>query len=496
MKLSLNSLKQQVDVAGPPEALAEQFTRLGLEVENVRRIAGAFDGIVVAQVITREKHPNADKLSLCRVNDGTGERQIVCGAHNFQAGDKVPLILPGAALPPKPGENQPFVIKVGKIRGVESHGMMCSPQELGLPDQVDGLLILRTDATVGQPFAEYLGRDNGDFEYELEIPADRPDLNNPGGLARELATVTGSALKAPNAPTDSGKLREIPLRHLKVAALLGLEIPEATQIQLLQGVGVSTTPQDLATQQITFSIPASRDDLKTELDLIEEIGRLYGLDKIPGTGAAAPLETDPSTTGTDPIRDVRRTLTELGLEEAQSHTLLAKAEHLGATGTAALTHDSTEVLRPSLLPGLLTALGQSVRRMNPDARVFEIGSVFMSANGAPNAGRRIAMAMTGSRLKPLWTDDAPSTDDGHDLKKLVEHLLKQFGGREVTISRRAGSTPLFVESAVLTLGENVALGEFGQVLPAFAEKFDLRDPVHFAELNLDLLKAGPKSYRQ
>src|SRR6188472_3329302 len=168
MKITLNWLKKYVEFDYSPEQLAERLTMLGLEVESVKKIAAEFEGVVVAQVITRDKHPNADKLSLCRVNDGKGERQIVCGAQNFKAGDKVPLILPGASLPPKAGEKEPFTIKVGKIRGVESHGMMCSPQELGLPDQVDGLLILREDAQVGQPFAEYLGRSGSDVVYDLE----------------------------------------------------------------------------------------------------------------------------------------------------------------------------------------------------------------------------------------------------------------------------------------------------------------------------------------
>src|SRR5579872_2113397 len=161
MKVTLNWLKQYVDFNWSPEELTERLTMLGLEVEGVQKISAAFQGIVVAQVLTRDKHPNADKLSLCRVNDGKGERQIVCGAQNFKAGDKVALILPGASLPAKAGA-EPMTIKVGKIRGVESQGMMCSPQELGLPDQVDGLLILREDARIGQPFAEYLGRSGAD----------------------------------------------------------------------------------------------------------------------------------------------------------------------------------------------------------------------------------------------------------------------------------------------------------------------------------------------
>ena len=197
MKVTLNWLKQYVDFTWTPEELSERLTMLGIEVEGVQKVGGEFEGIVVAQVLTRDKHPNADRLSLCKVVDGNGERQIVCGAQNFKAGDKVPLILPGASLPSKPGE-QPFQIKVGKIRGVESQGMMCSPQELGLPDQVDGLLILREDAKVGQPFAEYLGRAAGDVVYDLEITPNRPDLNSVIVIAREISAVTGNALRVPD----------------------------------------------------------------------------------------------------------------------------------------------------------------------------------------------------------------------------------------------------------------------------------------------------------
>src|SRR5271169_2597539 len=197
MKVTFNWLKKYVDFAWPPEELAERLTMLGIEVESMRKLGGEFEGIVVAQVVARDKHPNADRLSLCKVNDGTGERQIVCGAQNFKAGDKVPLILPGASLPPKAGEKEPFTIKVGKIRGVESHWMLCSPQELGLPDQIDGLLILREDAKVGQPFGEYLGRNGSDVVYDLEVTPNRPDLNSVIGIAREIAAVTGNELKIP-----------------------------------------------------------------------------------------------------------------------------------------------------------------------------------------------------------------------------------------------------------------------------------------------------------
>src|SRR5271154_5939613 len=203
MKVTLNWLRQYVHFDWTPEELAERLTMLGLEVEGVQKLGGEFDGIVVAEVLTRDKHPNADRLSLCRVADGAGERQIVCGAQNFKAGDKVPLILPGASLPPKPGEKEPFTIKVGKIRGVESHGMLCSHEELGIdPEAIglkkeDGLLILREDAKVGQPFGEYLGRSGSDVVYDLEVTPNRPDLNSVIGIAREIAAVTGNSLRIP-----------------------------------------------------------------------------------------------------------------------------------------------------------------------------------------------------------------------------------------------------------------------------------------------------------
>ena len=124
MKVTLNWLKQYVDFNWSPEELAERLTLLGLEVEGVRRLAGEFDGVVVAQILTRDKVPGSDKLSVCKVNDGRAERTIICGAQNHKVGDKVPLILPNYALPLKAGEQEPFVIKERKVFGIVSQGMM------------------------------------------------------------------------------------------------------------------------------------------------------------------------------------------------------------------------------------------------------------------------------------------------------------------------------------------------------------------------------------
>ena len=710
MKVTLNWLKQYVDFNWSPEELTERLTMLGLEVEGVQKISAEFEGIVVAQVITRDKHPNADKLSLCRVNDGTGERQIVCGAQNFKAGDKVPLILPGASLPLKAGEKEPFTIKVGKIRGVESQGMMCSPQELGLPDQVDGLLILREDAKVGQPFAEYLGRSGSDVVYDLEVTPNRPDLNSVIGIAREIAALTGNALRIPEIklqasgeaaenlvavkiedmercprytarvvkgvkigpspewlrstlekvgirsisnvvdvtnyvmleigqplhafdyhliarsgdkptiivrragagekfktldnqertltnemlliadeqkgialagvmgganteindrtvdvliesayfqPTNirrtskalglrsessyrfergadvgicdwasqraaqliletaGGQLaagvvdvypkpaepKQLSLHFARSKDLLGIGISHAEQIGYLSKLGLAITKQEPG--ECTFTVPTWRVDLKREVDLIEEVGRLFGVDKIPATPPRGALGANAFDSVYDQIADARRILTGLGLNEAQGQTLISSAEFgIRSAESVMLANplsSDMDVLRPSLLPGLIHSLRHNVSRRNYDVALFEIGRVFSNVNGQMKEERRVAIAITGQRALPFWSgDDRDAKFDNYDLKGVAEEFLDQFGLRGVVFAKRAESAGLFLESAAVTLGGKLPLGELGQLQPVLAKKYDLRDAVFLMEFNLDLLigKRNPaKSFK-
>ncbi len=538
---------------------------LGLEVEGVHKVGGEFEGIVVAQILTRDPVPGSDKLSVCKVNDGTKERTIICGAQNHKAGDKIPLILPNFALPMKPGDKEPFVIKERKVFGITSQGMMCSPQELGLPDQIDGLLILPADAKIGQPFAEFMGRSGGDVVYDLEVTPNRPDLNSVIGIAREIAAVAGTMLKMPEikiqnstskvedlvsvkiedaalcprytarvvkgvkigpspdwlrqaleksgirsinnvvdvtnyvlletgqplhafdyhliargtdgkptivvrrakadekfktldnierglasemlliaddqkgialagimgganteinsstkdvliesayfVPTNirrtsktlglrsessyrfergadvgicdwasqraaqliletaggelaSGvvdvcpaeiKPKEIALHFQRTTALLGVTISHLEQISYLTSLGLTVTTQSPG--ECTFKVPSFRVDLKRDVDLIEEIGRLFGIDKIPATTPRNAIGTNTFDAVYDQIADARRILTGLGLNEAQGQTLIAH-EKCGVkneeqVGLANPLSSDMDVLRPGLLPGLI-----------------------------------------------------------------------------------------------------------------------------------------------
>ena len=229
MKFTYNWLKQYVDFDWSPTELAEKLTFAGIEVESIVSLGGKIpEQVVIAQILASEKHPNADKLSVCRVNDGTGERQIVCGAKNYKVGDKVPLALPGATMPAG------FVIKVSKLRGIESQGMMCSTEELGLPKGEDGLLILPADAPVGKKFAEYLGP--GDTVYDIEVTPNRPDWLSVIGLAREIAALTGNLLRVPEiALTETGT--EPPAVRVDAPELC----PRYTA-RLIRGVKVGPSP--------------------------------------------------------------------------------------------------------------------------------------------------------------------------------------------------------------------------------------------------------------
>jgi phenylalanyl-tRNA synthetase beta chain len=180
--------------------LAERLTMAGLEVESLRTVAPPFRGVVVGRVLSVVPHPNADRLRLCEVDVGAAEPlAIVCGAPNVRAGMKAPCALVGAELPPaKEGSAEPFRIEVGKIRGVESRGMLCSARELKLSDDHEGLLVLDDSAVVGADIRAHLGLDDTIFTLKLT-----PNLGHAlsvFGIAREVAAITGAPLKAPAFP--------------------------------------------------------------------------------------------------------------------------------------------------------------------------------------------------------------------------------------------------------------------------------------------------------
>ena len=189
MIITYNWLKEFVDVDRSPAELADLLTMLGLEVERMECLGEGMDDVVVAVVEEKIQHPNADKLSLCKVNNGRELLSIVCGAQNFKTGDKVALAQVGALLPGA------FRIKRSKIRGEESFGMLCSEKELGLADESAGIMVLPHELKLGTPFFEAMGLK--DTIFEIGLTPNRADCLSVIGIAREIAAKLGKKIRFP-----------------------------------------------------------------------------------------------------------------------------------------------------------------------------------------------------------------------------------------------------------------------------------------------------------
>ena len=216
MQFSESWLRSFCNPSMTTDELAHALTMAGLEVEEVTPAAPPFTGIVVGEIVTREKHPNADRLSVCTVNVGTQSDallQIVCGAPNARVGVRIPVALVGAALPP--GEDgKPFMIKQAKMRSVESNGMLCSARELGISESHEGLLELAADAPIGANIREYLSLN--DSKFLIKLTPNKADCLSVYGVARETHAITGAPLAA--APTGTVKVTLSEVLPVKVLA--------------------------------------------------------------------------------------------------------------------------------------------------------------------------------------------------------------------------------------------------------------------------------------
>lgn len=235
MRVPLRWLAEFVDVPAA-DAIAAALTQGGLEVESILRLGPDLSGVRVGHVLTRAQHPNADRLSLCRVDIGSGEPvEIVCGAPNVAAGQKVAVVSPGSKLPD--GKK----LEKAKIRGVVSHGMICSAKELGIAEASDGILVLDASAEVGAPLGDVLA--TGDSVFEIALTPNRGDCASMLGIAREVRAHFGGALRLPPvSPDEQGE---------PAASTVRVQIEDADGCprycaRLVRGVAVGPSPAWLA----------------------------------------------------------------------------------------------------------------------------------------------------------------------------------------------------------------------------------------------------------
>jgi phenylalanyl-tRNA synthetase beta chain len=235
MRLPLNWLRDWVPYEGTASALAERLTMAGLEVEAIDRPGDAFAGVVVGEVLEAGRHPDADRLSVCRVSLGGEPIAVVCGAPNVAAGQRVPFATIGTTLP------NGVKLKKAKIRGQVSEGMICSETELGIGEDASGIVVLPEEAPVGTPFATWLGVDAE--VLELAVPPNRPDALSIYGLARETAALFGLPLR----PYPEGVVE----RGAPAAGSIEVEVADPQgcpryAARLIRGVRIGPSPMGLA----------------------------------------------------------------------------------------------------------------------------------------------------------------------------------------------------------------------------------------------------------
>jgi phenylalanyl-tRNA synthetase beta chain len=281
MKFSESWLRSFCNPSMTTDELAHALTMAGLEVEEVKPAAPPFTKIVVGEIVSREKHPNADRLSVCMVNIGTlsaAPLQIVCGAPNARAGIRIPCAMVGAELPPD-AEGKPFVIKQAKMRSVESNGMLCSAKELGISEASEGLLELPLDAPVGADIRDYMKLN--DAVFEIKLTPNKADCLSVYGVAREVHAITGAAL----APAPSREVKAT-LNDVLPAKVLAPDLCGRFAGRVIRGVNAKAATPAWMRERLERSGQRSISALVDISNYVMlELGRpshVFDLDKVSG----------------------------------------------------------------------------------------------------------------------------------------------------------------------------------------------------------------------
>ncbi|MEO1450094.1 MAG: phenylalanine--tRNA ligase subunit beta, partial [Bacteroidota bacterium] len=321
MKVSYNWLKAYIDFDYTPEELNDILTMLGLEIGKVEKWgeAPALDKVVVGEVLTAEQHPNADRLRVCTVNVGEDEPlQIVCGAPNVAAGQKVPVAMVGAVLTPfGKSEADSFKIKKGKIRGEVSQGMICAEDELGLGTGHDGIMVLAEGLTPGTAFADTLASDI-DYILEVELTPNRIDGASHYGVARDLAAYMRTKARLPEIKLDPAQLTEpnpIP------ATIKDRERCQRYTSLYISGVTVTDSPDWLKDRLQAIGLRPINNVVDITNFVLHELGQpMHAFDADQLKGGQIIVDTLPEQTKFVTLDDVERTLepgTDLMINDAE-----------------------------------------------------------------------------------------------------------------------------------------------------------------------------------
>jgi phenylalanyl-tRNA synthetase beta chain len=306
MKISYNWLKQYIDIPESAEEIGHVLTSTGLEVESVEpfeTVKGGLKGLVIGEVLTCAKHPNADKLSVTTVEVGREKPlHIVCGASNVAAGQKVVVATPGTTIYPTKGE--PFTIKSAKIRGEQSEGMICAEDEIGLGESHAGIMVLNTTAPNGTPASEYFNIEE-DFTFEIGLTPNRADAASHIGVARDIKASKNRDLKIPS--IDNFKVENTNLT-IPVSVELNEACPRYSAVTI-SGITVAESPDWLKNRLRSIGLNPINNIVDITNFVLHETGQpLHAFDADEITGKKVIVKTLPAGTKFRTLEDKERTL--------------------------------------------------------------------------------------------------------------------------------------------------------------------------------------------
>ncbi|MEX1048606.1 MAG: phenylalanine--tRNA ligase subunit beta [Akkermansiaceae bacterium] len=428
MNISLNWLATHLDLSGKSiKEIDDLFTFAGVEVEGIISKGIASDKIVVARIMEAVQHPNADRLKVTQVDCGEPTlRQIVCGAQNYQVGDKVPCALPGAELPGG------FTIGETVMRKVESKGMLCAAAEIGLPVGEDGLLILPADAEIGKPVKQLF---DSDILLELEVTPNRPDLLSHRGMARELATL----LKTPLLPLGQGSVGVSPASS---SSTIQIQAPAACPLYTavrITGVTVKESPAWLKQRLESIGLRPINNIVDVTNYVLHELGQpLHAFDAAKLTGSLI----------------VRHAA------EGEAFLALDESEHTLTPDDLLISDDSGTALA---LAGIMGGAHSGVTGTTSDVL---LESAYFTPQGIRRSSRRTALSSDSSYRFERGVDPAGVLTASAFAVKLI---LEIAGGTAEASTQVAGEVPVLTKPVALDVKKlDQLMG--GSILLADAEE--------------------------
>ncbi|MCL6177263.1 phenylalanine--tRNA ligase subunit beta [Acinetobacter baumannii] len=450
MKISENWLRTWVNPAIDSDTLSDQLTMLGLEVDELASVAKPFTGVVVGEVLTVEQHPDADRLRVTTVNIGSGEPlQIVCGAPNVRAGMKAPVATIGAILP---GD---FKIKKGKLRGVESQGMLCGASEIDLEDKIDGLLELPDDAPVGVNIREYLKLD--DNVIDISITPNRGDCFSIRGIAREVAVINQLQMNEPEIKSVDATItdeKKVVINTDGAPRYLG---------RVIKNVNVKAATPEWMEQAL------ARSGIRTHSILVDvtnyvlmELGQpmhAFDLAKIEGTVHVRQAQPQEKL---QLLNDQEVELQEDVMVIADDQKALAIAGIMGGLASS-VTDDTTDIFLESAFFAPLAIAGRARRfGLHTDSsQRYERGVDFELPLIAMNRASQLIQELAGGEFGPITVAEKADLLPKREAIELKQAQVDQLLGYKVTAE--------FITDALTRLGCEVTVqadGEWSVVPPS------------------------------